>query len=163
MPKMIDQSQAKHVEPGQGTVFRARGDLFFFKVVGADNDNAFSMCEVRNAPGGGIPPHIDHRDDEAFFVLEGTYECVLGDRTLLCGPGESFFAPRGTPHAIKNAGDSQARILIVQSPGGVIEKYMAEAWETIEDPSNPPQPVEPDFERVMAAARKYGIEMLPPA
>jgi hypothetical protein len=40
---------------------------------------------------------------------------------------------------------------------------MAEAWETIEDPSNPPQPVEPDFERVMAAARKYGIEMLPPA
>ncbi len=109
------------------------------------------------------PPHIDHLDDEAFFVLEGTYACRLGDRDLTCGPGESFFAPRGTPHAFKNAGDTQARMLIVQSPGGVIEKYLEEAWETIEDPSNPPPPVEPDFERVMAVAQKYGIEVLPPA
>ena len=159
----LEQSQAKHVQLGQGTTFRARGDLFFFKVVGADNDDAFSMCEVWNVPQGGVPPHIDHRDDEAFFVLEGTYDCRLGDRDLTCGPGESFFAPRGTPHAFKNVGDAQARMLIVQSPGGVIEKYLEEAWEKIEDPSNPPPPVEPDFERVMAAAQRYGIEMLPPA
>jgi quercetin dioxygenase-like cupin family protein len=155
-------SRAKHFQPGQGKTFRARGDLFFFKVVGEDNKDAFSMCEVWNAPHGGIPPHIDHRDDEAFFVLEGTYDCRLGDRKLTCGPGESFFAPRGTPHGFENVGDAQARILIVQSPGGVIEKYMEEAWETIEDPSNPPPPVEPDFGRIMAVARKYGIEMLPP-
>ena len=159
----LERSRAKHVQPGQGKTFRARGDLFFFKEVGADNGDAFSMCEVWNAPQGGIPPHIDHRDDEAFFVLEGTYDCRLGDRDLTCGPGESFFAPRGTPHAIKNVGDGRARMLIVQSPGGVIENYMEEAWKKIEDPSNPPPPVEPDFEKVMAVAQKYGIEMLPPA
>jgi mannose-6-phosphate isomerase-like protein (cupin superfamily) len=157
----VEQSRAKHVPAGQGKTFRARGDLFFWKVVGADNDNAFSMCEVWNAPQGGIPPHIDHRDDEAFFVLEGTYSCLLGDQTLECGPEESFFAPRGTPHAFKNVGDAQARMLIVQSPGGVIEKYMEEAWEEIEDPSNLPPPVEPDFERVMTVMQKYGIEVLP--
>jgi mannose-6-phosphate isomerase-like protein (cupin superfamily) len=160
---LLEQSRAKHVQPGQGKTFRARGDLFFFKVVGADNDDAFSMCEVWNAPQGRVPPHIDHRDDEAFFVLEGTYDCRLGDRNLTWGPGESFFAPRGTPHAFKNVGDTQARMLIVQSPGGVIEKCIEEAWEKIEDPSNPPPPVEPDFERVMAVAQKYGIEALPPA
>jgi mannose-6-phosphate isomerase-like protein (cupin superfamily) len=160
---LLEQSRAKHVQPGQGKTFRARGDLFFFKVVGADNDDAFSMCEVWNAPQGRVPPHIDHRDDEAFFVLEGTYDCRLGDCNLTCGPGESFFAPRGTPHAFKNVGDTQARMLIVQSPGGLIEKYIEEAWEKIEDPSNPPPPVEPDFERVMAVAQKYGIETLPPA
>jgi mannose-6-phosphate isomerase-like protein (cupin superfamily) len=158
----LEQSRAKHVQPGKGKTFRARGDLFFFKVVGADNDDAFSMCEVWNAPQGGVLPHIDHRDDEAFFLLEGTYSCLLGDQTLECGPGEPFFAPRGTPHAFKNVGDVQARMLIVQSPGGVIEKFMEEAWEEIEDPSNLPAPVEPDFERVMAAAPKYGIEVLPP-
>ncbi|MDQ3861399.1 MAG: cupin domain-containing protein [Actinomycetota bacterium] len=158
-----EQSRAKHVQTGQGKTFRARGDLFFFKVVGNDNNGAFSLCEVWNAPQGGVPPHIDHRDDEAFFVVEGTYACRLGDRDLTCGPGESFFAPRGTPHAFKNVGDTQARMLIVQSPGGVIEKYLEEAWETIEDPSNPPPPIEPDFERVVAVAQKYGIEVLPPA
>ena len=158
-----EQSRAKHVQPGQGKTFRARGDLFFFKVAGTDSNDAFSLCEVWNAPQGGVPPHIDHRDDEAFFILEGTYACRLGDRDLMCGPGESFFAPRGTPHAFKNVGDAQARMLIVQSPGGIIEKYLEEAWETIEDPLNPPPPVEPDFERVMAVAQKYGIEVLPPA
>jgi mannose-6-phosphate isomerase-like protein (cupin superfamily) len=157
----LEQSRAKHVQPGQGKTFRARGDLFFWKVVGTDNDDAFSMCETRSTPQGGVPPHIDHRTDEAFFVLEGTYSCLLGNQTLECSPGESFFAPRGTPHAFKNVGDAQARLLIVQSPGGVIEKYMEEAWERIDDPSNLPPPVEPDFERVMTVMQKYGIEVLP--
>jgi hypothetical protein len=58
-------------------------------------------------------------------------------------------------------GDAEARMLIVQSPGGIIEKYMEEAWETIEDPSKTPPPVEPDFEKVIAVAQKYGIETLP--
>jgi len=155
-----EQSQAKHVQPGEGKTFRARGDLFFFKVLGTDNDDAFSMCETRSAPQGGVPPHIEHHD-EAFFVLEGTYSCLLGDRTLECGTGESFCAPRGTPHAFKNVGEAEARLLIVQSPGGIIEKYMEEAWERIDDPSNLPPPVDPYFEKVIAVAQKYGIEMLP--
>jgi len=158
----LEESRAKHVRTGQGKTFRARGDLFFWEVVGADNDDAFSMCETRSAPQGGVPPHIDHRTDEAFFVLEGTYSCLLGNQTLECGTGESFFAPRGTPHAFKNVGNTEARLLIVQSPGGVIEKYMEEAWEKIEDPSNPPPQVEPDFERVMTVMQKYGIEVLAP-
>src|SRR5215210_8472383 len=157
-----EQSRAKHIQPGQGKTFRARGDLFFFKVVGTDSNDAFSLCEVWNAPQGGVPPHIDHRNDEAFFVLEGVYSCMLGERTLECGPGESFFAPCGTPHAFRNVGDAEARILIVQSPGGIVEKYMEEAWETIDDPSELPEPVEPDFGKVMAAAQKYGIALLPP-
>ena len=156
-----EHARAKHVQTGQGKTFRARGDLFFFKVVGTDSNDAFSLCEVWNAPQGGVPPHIDHRDDEAFFILEGTYACRLGDRDLTCGPGESFFAPRGMPHAFTNVGDAQARMLIVQSPGGVIEKYLEEAWETIEDPLNLPPPVEPDFERVLTVGQKYGIEVLP--
>ena len=152
---MATKTRPLHVRPGEGRTFRARGDLFFFKVLGADNGDAFSMCEVRNSPRGGVPPHIDHHDDEAFLVLEGTYSCM-------CTPGESFFAPRGTPHAFKNAGDTEARILIVQAPGGVVEKYLEEAWETIEDPSNLPEPVEPDFGKVTTVAQKYGIELLPP-
>jgi mannose-6-phosphate isomerase-like protein (cupin superfamily) len=157
------QSRAKHVQPGQGRTFRARGNLFFYKVVGADNDDAFSLCEVWSEPQGGVPPHIDHLNDEACFILEGTYACRLGNDTLTCVSGESFFARRGTPHAFENVGGAQARMLIVQSPGGVIEKYLEEAWETIEDPSNPPPLVDLNFERVMAVAQKYGIELLPPA
>jgi hypothetical protein len=28
----LEQSQAKHVQPGQGTTFRTRGDVFFNSV-----------------------------------------------------------------------------------------------------------------------------------
>ena len=81
-----EQSRAKYLGPGQGKTFRARDDLFFFKVVGTDSNDAFSLCEVWNAPQGGVPPHIDHRNDEAFFVLEGTYACRLGNRDLRAAP-----------------------------------------------------------------------------
>ena len=45
-----EHSRTKHLRPGQGKTFRARGDLFFFKVAGSDSNDAFSMCEVWNAP-----------------------------------------------------------------------------------------------------------------
>ena len=104
----LEQSRAKHVQSGQGKTFRARGDLFFFKVVGADNGDAFSMCEVWNAPQGGIPPHIDHRDDEAFFVLEGTYDCRLGDRNLTCGP-VSHSSHRAVRHTLSRMSATHRR------------------------------------------------------
>ena len=80
------------------------------------------------------------------------------EETGLSKRGEADDAP-----FIDEGDPTTGSLLIVQSPGGVIEKYLEKAWEKIENPSNPPPPAEPDFERVVAAAHKYGIEVLPPA
>jgi mannose-6-phosphate isomerase-like protein (cupin superfamily) len=156
-------AQPKHVLPNQGRTYRARGFLCTFKLLASDTNGAFTLSEASNAPNTGVPPHIQHLEDEAFIILEGTYTFQVGDETLQCRPGEVVYVPRGVPHALANTGTEPARMLILQAPGGIHEQYFAEAWEPIEDPSNlPPEGGPPDFGKIKAAAQRHGIEMVPP-
>jgi mannose-6-phosphate isomerase-like protein (cupin superfamily) len=156
-------TQPKHVLSTQGKTYRARGFLCTFKLLASDTNGAFTLSEASNAPNTGVPPHIQHLEDEAFIVLEGSYSFQVGDQTLQCGPGEVIYVPRGVPHALANTGSETARMLILQAPGGIHEQYFAEAWEPIEDPSHlPPEGGPPDFGKITAAAQRHGIEMVSP-
>jgi len=61
------------------------------------------------------PLHVHHRDDEAWYVLEGTLGFRLGDDEVEVGAGSAVFAPRGVPHTFWNAGPGEARYLLVMS------------------------------------------------
>jgi mannose-6-phosphate isomerase-like protein (cupin superfamily) len=160
---MTAQPQAKHVLPNQGRTYRARGFLCTFKLLASDTNGAFTLSEASNAPNTGVPSHIQHLEDEAFLILEGSYTFQVGDQCMQCGPGEVIYVPRGVPHAFENTGNESARILILQAPGGIHEQYFAEAWEPIKDPSHlPPEAGPPDFAKIKAAAQRHGIEMVPP-
>jgi len=160
---MTAQSQVKHVLSHQGRTYRARGFLCTFKLLASDTNGAFTLSEASNAPNTGVPPHIQHLEDEAFIILEGSYTFQVDNQTLPCGPGEVVYVPRGVPHAFENTGTEPARMLILQAPGGIHEQYFAEAWEPIEDPSHlPPEGGPPDFDKIKAAAGRHGIEMVPP-
>ncbi len=81
----IDQEKIEtsfaHVAPGKGSkslcVF---GELVMWKVTSHQTGGAYSLFEVVPRPGDGPPPHVQHREDEAFYVLEGEYELkgILG-------------------------------------------------------------------------------------
>src|SRR4051794_41407368 len=49
------------------------------------------------------PLHVHHRDDEAWYVLEGVLRFRIGEQLCEAGPGDAVLAPRGTPHAYGNA------------------------------------------------------------
>ena len=154
-------AQPIRVLPNQGRTYRARGFLCTFKLLANDTNGTFTLSEASNAPNTGVPPHIQHLEDEAFIVLEGSYSFQVGDQSMQCGPGEVIYVPRGIPHTFENTGTGLARMLILQAPGGIHEQYFAEAWEPIEDPSNlPPEAGPPDFGKIAAAAQRHGIEMV---
>lgn len=158
---MTSHAQLKHVLPNRGKTYRARGFLCTFKLLASDTNGAFTLSEASNAPNTGVPPHIQHMEDEAFIILEGEYTFQVEDQTLQCGPGEVLYVPRGVPHAFENTGTKPGRILILQAPGGIHEQYFAEAWEPIEDITNlPPEGGPPDFSKIKAAAQRHGIEMV---
>jgi mannose-6-phosphate isomerase-like protein (cupin superfamily) len=90
-----------------------------WKVTGAQTGGRLDVCENVTEPGAGPPLHIHHANDEAYYVLEGTFRVRLGERTLTVAPGAFVFIPRGTPHAFMNAGPQPARLLLTFSPGGV--------------------------------------------
>src|SRR5688500_8912807 len=50
-----------------------RGGHFTFLADAADTGGGCSLMEVTAWPGGEPPPHIHTREDEAFYVLDGTW------------------------------------------------------------------------------------------
>ena len=78
---------------------------------------------VNTVPAGWAGPPLHHHDfDETFYVLAGRLTFQLGDELRSAGPGACVFAPRGSTHTLANHGDSEARYLLVITPGG-FERY----------------------------------------
>src|SRR5881227_3479393 len=83
---------ASHVAaPGEGPAYWSMGDRLTFKLGPEHTAGALSMAELWIAPGGGPPPHVHHREDEMFYVLEGRMEFILGDELIEGLPGDAFF------------------------------------------------------------------------
>jgi mannose-6-phosphate isomerase-like protein (cupin superfamily) len=63
------------------------------------------------------PLHVHHRDDEAWYVLEGTLHFRVGDDEFEAAAGTGVLARRGVPHAYGNARRGEpARYLLVLTP-----------------------------------------------
>jgi mannose-6-phosphate isomerase-like protein (cupin superfamily) len=96
-------------------------DALFGRIIGGAR-SAFVIAEWSdpgNPPGPPnliAPLHVHHRDDEAWYVLEGALRFRLGDREVEAPAGSAVFAPRGTPHTYWNPHQEPARYLIVMSP-----------------------------------------------
>lgn len=145
-----------------GKTYSAVGDKYTFLASGDQTGGAYSLVESIVPPGGGPPPHYHTREEESFYVLEGEITFTVEDRTVVGGPGTFVQIPRGIPHAFKNAGSVQARMLVLCAPAG-FEQFIAEFGTEL--PSRdaaalPPSPAE--IEKLLSVAPKYGIVMLPP-
>jgi quercetin dioxygenase-like cupin family protein len=144
--------------PVAGQVVDLLGCTLTFKAVSSTTGGAYSLVDCVAVPGAGTPPHIQHEDDEAFLVLDGTFEIVLGEAAAQYTAGDYVFVPRGTVHAFRNAGTAPARMLIVNSPGGLHERFFAECGVPAGSDA-----AAPGFEEILASAARYGIEILPPS
>jgi quercetin dioxygenase-like cupin family protein len=138
------------------------GNLLTFRATAGTTDGAFSLVEAQTAPGQGSPPHLQRRDLEAFYVLEGTYEFTLGGTVETHGPGGFVLVPRDVPHHFRNPTDQPARMLIINVPGGLHEGFFRDAGDAVEDAATFPPMAAPDVPRLMGIAAGYGIEILPP-
>src|ERR1700712_3177669 len=49
-------------------------------------------------PGAGSPLHVHHREDEWFYVIEGSVTFWVGGQVFEAGPGAFVYGPRETPH-----------------------------------------------------------------
>ena len=150
-----------HVPPGEGRrslwVF---GELLTSKVPSRHTGGAYSLFEVTTQPGGGPPPHVQHREDESFYVLEGMYEFLSGEGIIRVGAGSLLCVPRGTLHAHKNVGEDVGRLLATQTPGGLYERFFEEVGEAVDGKAGPLVfRDQPDAVRIVEVAAEYGIEI----
>jgi mannose-6-phosphate isomerase-like protein (cupin superfamily) len=105
-----------------------RFDLLGFEVTlfGGSADAAFSVQEWRASAGaGGIPIHLHHGTEEAFYVVAGDLGLWLDDRAVMRPSGSYTVVPPGRRHSFWNPGDGPATYLTVISPSG-FERYFVE-------------------------------------
>src|SRR5215469_13606207 len=113
----------------KGQSFQVPGTIVTFLAVSADTGGSFSFFNARVAPQQGPPLHR-HTDDEAFLVLEGTFQFQVEEQRLHLGPGGFAFVPRMTRHTYLNSGAGQeGRLLIITLPAGPHERFFAAAGE----------------------------------
>jgi quercetin dioxygenase-like cupin family protein len=130
------------------------------KASAEDTGGAYALVESLIRPGFSPPLHIQHTEEEAFYVLEGRVTFRLGDETIAAEPGSYVLIPRGAPHTFLVEGDEPARMLTMISPGGG-EEFFAEVGRPAEAEGLPP--VEPvDAERLRRIAAKFGSEIIGP-
>ena len=158
-------SSAVHVGSGEGrTVRMAKAQLITRKVSREQTGGAYSLFEVAVDPGGRERPHVQHREDECFYVLGGEFEFVIEGARIEAGIGSLIYVPRGNLHAFQNMGETTGRMLVSQTPGGAYEGFVEEVGEPVTgegrlqaaagSPNN--------AEKLAAVGAGYGVETVPP-
>ena len=164
-PSSIGSSTGSGVRigPAEGRAVRMPGERLVTRKVGSDQTGgAYSLFEVTVGAGGSEGPHVQHREDECFYVLEGRFGFVVEGEQIEAGPGSLVYVPKGVLHAFENAGETTGRMLVSQTPGGAYERFIEEVGPPEAGEGVPPETEEPmdNVRRLAAVGALYGVEMV---
>jgi transcriptional regulator with XRE-family HTH domain len=67
-------------------------------------------------PGGHSGGTLRHEGEECGYVLEGSLELAVDDKTYILNPGDSFFFNSDRPHAYRNPGTVTTRVIWINTP-----------------------------------------------
>ncbi len=116
-----------------------------------------TLCDRRQSSW-----HIHHREDEAFYVIDGELTISIGDKTHKAKNGDYLLAPRDIPHAYSVDSPGHARILMICSPAGFedCDRAMNTPTTSLVPPES--ESVEIDYDKVMNLAAQFGVEFVEP-
>ena len=138
------------------------GWLLTFLATGEDTQGRFALIEGVARKGNVPPPHIHHREDETFYIVEGEMTVTVGGQQIKGRPGSVLFAPRGIVHSLE-INSEQMRMLVLLTPAGG-EGYFKECSMPAPAMTLPPPAEVPysEIEKLLAVGAKYGIEFVLP-
>ena len=148
------------LRPGEGSSVWSLGGRFTTKADAAATENRFAMVEAVAFQATEPPLHIHHREDEAWYVLDGKMTFYVGDIVLEATAGCFAFAPRGIPHTF-TVDVEPTRVLVFASPAG-FEHFALELGQSAHDDTPPLNLAMPSPEVLGPVAERYGIEVVGP-
>ena len=134
------------------------GMLAEVKASAADTGGQYTLLEMTAPAGLQTPLHVHYREDEGFYVLDGSVTIEVGEETVELGPGQHAFGPRDIPHRF-TVGPDGARMIWVLTPSG-FEDFVEEVSAPAETPTVPPASVLPP-ENAAEIVLRHGMELLP--
>ncbi len=154
-------TEVRYVAPNEGKKLWVTDELMTFKVTGQDTGGKYALTDSMVPPQGGPPPHIHYREDEAFWVLEGELEILVGENRFKASAGSFVHLPKGVLHSYQNVGSGPARFLTLMVLAG-LERFFEEVGKLATDLSSAPPFEQEDLDKLLAVAPKYGVQIPPP-
>jgi quercetin dioxygenase-like cupin family protein len=144
-------------------VCRSRQTAERLNVIGADVavllsaedcGGVLSVFDVEVMPQMGVPLHTHRWEDEAIYVVSGTYRMQIGEEMQTVRAGNFVHFPRGVPHSYLNIGSEPGSLLTITTPGGY-EAFFREVDSLMKTCAA-------NQSALGAIAQRHGIEIIAP-
>ena len=104
-------------------------------------------------------PHIQTREHEGFYVLEGEVTFTVDGKEIIAKSGTAVNIPPNVIHSFKNKTNKLAKMLIILAPGG-LENLFVEVGDEVSDPTIQPPPMsEKQMKKFADVVSDYGVEI----
>lgn len=135
------------------------GGLHIWKLLAEDTDGAFFLFEDTMVKDKTTPLHLHPEAHEMTYVIDGEIEVAVDGHRSRVRTGGMSFVPKGVPHAFIVV-SAEARLITIQSPGGVGQAF----YRGASDPAVDDSVDNVDIPRLQATAAENprGIELLGP-
>ncbi|HEY6569912.1 MAG TPA: quercetin 2,3-dioxygenase [Candidatus Limnocylindrales bacterium] len=152
--------KARALGAGEGESVWSLGGRFTIKADSDLTEGRLALVEALAFRTTEPPLHVHHREDEAWYVLEGGMTFYVGDSVEVARPGSFVYAPQGLPHTF-TVDVEPTRVLVLATPGG-FEHFALELGEPAADDQPPSNLLPPLPEVVGPVGARYGIEVIGP-
>jgi len=148
------KKEAMIVKNGEGEELSVLGTKVRFLLEAAKTNHRFSLMEVELPKDQGPPPH-DHPWDEAYYIVDGDVWFMVQNKEQVFSTGDFVYAPGGTLHSFRGAGEKPARVLVFDAPATAEGFFRDAAREIVTYPD--------DLIKVPEIGARYQLRFLPPA
>lgn len=109
------------------------GDTIHVLLDKEESGGEMGMFTVEVGGPGGPPRHIHDDAGEAFYLLSGEAEVLVGSEMVFLKEGESIWVPKGLEHSFRVLSEEGGKLLVIVTPGG-FEGFF-EATKDVTDPA----------------------------
>jgi quercetin dioxygenase-like cupin family protein len=140
------------VNSDEGAILRVVGDTIRVLASGADTDGAYEVFDFQGPRDSGPPLHL-HPWNEAYVIMEGKVEVMIGESKMTATPGCFVNIPAGTPHAYKILSEG-ARFIVMTNPAGASALFTELDRETGGSVK--------EIGKIVEVALRHGLTISPP-
>lgn len=106
------------IDANQGPAKQVLGVAVDVLADAARTEGQYTAYRCTVPPQAGPPPHHHDGFDEAFYVVSGTFEILVGETAHRAEAGSFVFIPKGVVHTFRNVGETPGQFLGTATPAG---------------------------------------------
>ena len=138
------------------------GAMFHFLATGQQTNGSYSLIYIEVHKGNEPPPHTHQREDESYYILEGSIRFWIGDQVFDAKAGDFVHLPKGIPHRFEVQSEFVKELMWI-APAGLDQWF----WDnSAPAPDMQPMPImtEPPppelIEHFVKSLGEYGVVMV---